>query len=125
MSNAWLLYRRAAKENGKTKTKNAADFRLELADTLCNLDKTTGLKRGRKSDVQKDIDSKCKKSRSQCLPTKDVRTDEIGHWPVLSDKRMRCKMPKCPGFTFTMCEKCDISLCLNKNKNCFKSFHTN
>lgn len=125
VSNAWLLYRRAAKDNGNNNTKNAADFRLELANTLCNLDKIRGLKRGRKSDVQRNIEEKSKKSRCQSLPTKEVRTDEIGHWPVLVDKRMRCKMPKCPGFTYTMCEKCDLALCLNKTNSCFTTFHKN
>ncbi|CAH1993042.1 unnamed protein product [Acanthoscelides obtectus] len=30
------------------------------------------------------------------------------------EKRLRCKLPKCGGFTYVMCVKCQTSLCFNK-----------
>ncbi|CAH2091810.1 unnamed protein product [Euphydryas editha] len=48
-----------------------------------------------------------------------LRQDQVGHWPQWSDKKIRCKFPKCIG----LCEKCGFALCYNKTKNCFRNFH--
>ena len=54
-------------------------------------------------------------------PVEDVRRDDIGHWPVHSEKKMRCKLCA-TGFTRIKCSKCDLGLCLNSNY--FVDFHT-
>lgn len=71
------------------------------------------------------LEKKIASTRTQSFrPTKDVRTDKIDHWPKFMDKRERCKMPSCKGFTYIKCTKCTVYLCLNRNNNCFTNYHT-
>lgn len=126
MSNAWLLYKRVHAEAGKTeKLMNSADFRLEVAETLCKMNTKSKENKKRKSEVEEGLEEKKHKGPTQHMPPKPVRQDEIGHWPNWADKRIRCKYPKCKGFTQTICEKCGVGLCYNKSNNCFKNFHMN
>lgn len=45
---------------------------------------------------------------AQHIPPKPVRLSEMGHWPNWAEKIMKCKYPKCKGFTQTVCEKCSM-----------------
>lgn len=90
MCNSWFLYKRIRAEKGCTnKTLNSADFRLEVAETLCKYKTTNRTKRG--SDTECLMQNK-KKCQAQHLPPKDIRLDQYGHWHVWLDKRMRCKL---------------------------------
>lgn len=120
--NAWLLYRRV---HGNTMTQT--QFREDLAVTLCTIGEKTAPKRGRpsSSNVEDQLQAKKKKGPALKPPPKDVRLDSTGHWPVWSEDRLRCKLPNCKGYSYIKCEKCSLTLCLNKDRNCFVSFHTN
>lgn len=122
--NSWLLYKRAlSKKQPGCKLKNQAEFRAEVANYLCAVG-SVATKRGRpSSSLQNDIDEKRKRGPMKHVPPMEVRADQIGHWPVIQEAKMRCKYPKCKGFTHTKCEKCGVDLCFNKNNNCFKNFH--
>ncbi|XP_055914246.1 piggyBac transposable element-derived protein 3-like [Eupeodes corollae] len=122
MANAWLLYRRVNKQAGRSENLSAADFRMEVAESLCKV----GMKQRaskRTSDVEQGLQAKKKKGPAQHAPPKEVRLDQTSHWPIWGEKRIRCKMPNCTGFTQTLCEKCGVGLCNNKTNNCFKDFH--
>uniref|UniRef100_A0A3P9ISN6 PiggyBac transposable element-derived protein domain-containing protein n=1 Tax=Oryzias latipes TaxID=8090 RepID=A0A3P9ISN6_ORYLA len=55
-------------------------------------------------------------------PQPDVRYDNMGHWPLHCDKRGRCNV--CPkGVSRWRCQKCDVFLCLNSNRECFVKYH--
>ena len=54
-------------------------------------------------------------------PAVDIRYDGIYHWPEFGDKRSRCRM--CSMLSFVYCSKCQIYLCLQKERNCFKQFN--
>lgn len=125
VSNAWLLYKRVHKAKASTdKLLNSADFRLQIAEALTKLDATKN-KGKRGSGIQYALDEKKLKGPSQQMPNKMVRQDQFGHWPVWTDKRLRCKYPNCTGFSKTQCDKCGVFLCFNKRNNCFKNFHLN
>ncbi|XP_045445825.1 piggyBac transposable element-derived protein 2-like [Melitaea cinxia] len=123
MANSWLLYRRVRQaKNCSDKQMSSADFRLDIGETLCKL----GLKpnvRHRRS-IECEIQAKKHKGPAQHVPPMAVRQDQIGHWPIWVEKRVRCKFPKCTGVSQTICEKCGVVLCYNKQNNCFRSFHT-
>ena len=55
-------------------------------------------------------------------PCDDARLDNIAHWPVKQEKRNRCAVCK-KMKTDTFCEKCDVPLCFNEKRNCFKDYH--
>lgn len=122
MANAWILYRRvAAYKKVESKCLASADFRQEVAVTLCKIGAKTNVSTRR--SLQTEIEAKKHKGPAQHVPPKAVRQDQIGHWPQWSDKKIRCKFPKCVGFTHNVCEKCGVALCYTKTKNCFKEFH--
>ena len=54
-------------------------------------------------------------------PVVDIRYDGIHHWPEFGDKLNRCRV--CSMLSFVSCSKCQIYLCLQKERNCFKQFH--
>lgn len=64
--NAWLLMRRYNKDKPVMKL---ADFRIELANTLCTIGTPRSTKRGRPSALQKVIEIKRKKPNTGILPS--------------------------------------------------------
>lgn len=55
---------------------------------------------------------------------KEVAGDGFNHWPDWKTDRQRCKLEGCKQKSQVMCEKCSCYLCFNKDRNCFKNFHT-
>lgn len=51
----------------------------------------------------------------------EIRYDNTGHWVTVDLKRKRCKL--CQLKTDLRCSKCQVMLCVNKNRNCFYQFH--
>ncbi|KAI8432777.1 hypothetical protein MSG28_013736 [Choristoneura fumiferana] len=123
MANAWLLYKRICKSKNlpEKSVKASADFRLDVAVTLCQMGTKSSATTRR--PIENEICAKKHKGPAQHAPPQAVRQDQIGHWPQWADKKIRCKFPKCTGFTHTMCEKCGVALCYTKTKNCFRSYH--
>lgn len=124
--NAWFLYKRACQQKGVNTVLKQADFRSEIAETLTKIGTAGPSKRGRPSSLEQEIASKRKRGPTQHVPPKEIRTDQIGHWSVFENGKMRCKYPLCKGYTYThtKCEKCGVALCFTKIKNCFRAFHT-
>lgn len=123
--NSWLLYRRMKQQKGETDIMRLADFRSEIAICLCKIGLETNSKRGRPSDLEREIQKKKQRSvTTSYVSPKDVRLDETGHWPLYDENRQKCKLPACKSFSFIKCKKCGLHFCLNKNNNCFLTFHT-
>uniref|UniRef100_A0A667WLN7 PiggyBac transposable element-derived protein domain-containing protein n=1 Tax=Myripristis murdjan TaxID=586833 RepID=A0A667WLN7_9TELE len=77
-------------------------------------------------DLQKDLlafRTSIAQVLSKAIPTLEVCSDAVGHWPVVESGRQRCKLPNCKGQTVFRCSKCKVHLCLNKYNNCFQEFH--
>ncbi|KAK3726791.1 hypothetical protein RRG08_058443 [Elysia crispata] len=54
-------------------------------------------------------------------PVDDVRKDGIDHFPYWSVKRDWCSY--CNAHAHLKCFKCNVSLCVNKDRNCFLAYH--
>ena len=107
--NSWLLYKRAlSKKQPGSKLKNQAEFHAEAANYLCAVG-SVATKHGRpNSNLRNNIDEKRKRGRMKHVPPIEVCADQIGHWPVIQEAKIRCKYPRCKGFTHTKCEKCRL-----------------
>lgn len=126
--NAWVLYKKVNTRKGKLQKNimKLADFRTELADTLCRYQSHSKNKRGRPStNSQQDntVPSKKPRTGAQVLPPTDVRSDCIGHEKIFMESRNKCKFSNCRKLTSWFCKKCKVSLCDNKNNRCFALFH--
>lgn len=122
--NSWFEYRADCKAN-KRKSKDIMDllsFRLSISDHLL-----IGPPRKRKRDDLEFADvPTSSRYRVKSLPTIDRQYDGFNHWPVFDTlKQPRCcRASGCTSRSRCRCTKCDIYLCLTKDRNCFFDFHT-
>lgn len=117
--NSWLLYRQTEEFYKRKVEYRLLQFQSVIATGLTKAGHKEKKKRGRPSLE----DNVPKKKKIVPKPTADVRYDEVGHLPLYSEKQGRCK--NCPkGFAHIMCKKCNVNLCITKNKNCFEQFHS-
>ena len=99
-------------------------FRMRLADVLVLGGKdTSNKKRGRPSASSPD--TPVQRRRGESRPPEEIRFDGAQHLPLHENGVLptRCKFPECKGRSRIKCEKCNVHLCLSKEKNCFRSFH--
>lgn len=126
INQAWLLYRRdyEAKRIPQEKRHPLLTFRMAVSESLIRTGKSVS-KRGRPSSNERTPDPPMKKRRqmSQVRPQKDVRFDQVGHFPEVKNPRLYCKGLGCKGRTNVRCIKCNVNLCLNEKNNCFLKFH--
>nr|CAH7726963.1 unnamed protein product [Callosobruchus chinensis] len=120
--NSWLLWRKQSDIYMPL-----ADFKVAIADALCNTRKSTlTRKRGRPStSLENAYLRKKRRGPAAEIPQMEVRKDGIDHLPEWREyERNRCKHPDCKCQSYIYCVKCQIPLCLNKDRNCFLRFHT-
>lgn len=122
--NSWLLYQRDCDSLfvPKKMRKDFIAFKTSIAHMLCLQGKDLSKKRDGQSytDIKKEYE---KKRHRKPIPTLELRSDSVGHWPQLQQARQRCRHPTCKGLTANICTKCNVHLCLTRRKNCFRDFH--
>ena len=111
-------------------------FMLEISNSLMYANKPSEIepkkKRGRPANIIQESNSpQTSSSGSPFYRRKkisdEIRFDGVGHIPVHLEKErfaQRCKHCS-TGFTKIKCQKCDLSLCLTSERNCFSDFHHN
>jgi hypothetical protein len=121
IANSWLVYKR---DCGLLNEKPLClkRFRLAVAHSLIKVNKYA-TKVGRPSFSSPPPENQKYTPRpSRPKPQPDVRYDNMGHWPLHSDKRGRCNL--CPkGVSRWKCQKCNVFLCLSANQECFAAYH--
>lgn len=118
----WMPYRRDANNFHlpKSEISQLATFKLRVAIALTKSGKPVGvLKRGRPPSAEASAKTKRVERPTQAWPEAPVRSDNIGHWPKVEDKKKGCS-----GKTNILCMRCKVDLCLNNHNNCFVEFHT-
>lgn len=65
-----------------------------------------------------------KNQRLEEMPAHSIRFDERSHFPLITSKPARCKNEQCRKATRFYCQKCEVHLCLVKDRNCFTKFHS-
>ncbi|XP_076156111.1 piggyBac transposable element-derived protein 3 [Alosa pseudoharengus] len=123
----WLIYRRDCADNGMTGSDHMRlyAFKSQIAHSLCKYQKD-GRKRGRPSSgMSQQYEEKRKKQGPTApIPNQDIRLDQTSHWPMMSEKKGRCRVPGCTGTPKVVCRKCNVHLCFTAQSNCFVTFHT-
>lgn len=126
--NCWLLYRRAADKADipMRKQNSLSHFKLRLSKSLMIAGKQMNpAKRGRPSSAVKAFkDRKRKGKATKPIPEENVRLDGVDHLPDYAEVRGTCKMPGCTARVLVFCHKCNVHLCFERSRNCFKKFHT-
>ncbi|KAG8234566.1 hypothetical protein J437_LFUL015357 [Ladona fulva] len=125
--NSWFEYRNYLNQKNFPDTKiiDLLEFKMNVAECLVRCKARIGIKRGIPSNEVFEEKNR-RTSQIERRPLKEVRLDGVDHLPIV-DKRKDggcCKYGKCKGKSKFLCMKCNIHLCLNKERNCFLSFHT-
>lgn len=124
---SWMEYRKDCSIVGvpEKEQMDLLAFRIDLAETLVNVNKTNKNKVGRPSENSVIAPPSKKRNVEKCPPV-DVRRDCVGHMPIFSNEKnsIRCKFTNCDKKTLIMCEKCKVHLCITRERNCFKDFHS-
>ncbi|XP_032588852.1 piggyBac transposable element-derived protein 2-like isoform X1 [Drosophila mojavensis] len=98
VSNAWLLYKRVHVNASITKLLGSSEFRINIAEVLTKID-TKSIIGKRSSMLENELQQRKQRGPTQRVPNRMVRQDDFGHWPLWGEKRIRCKYPKCTGFS--------------------------
>lgn len=119
--NSWLMYRRYCEQLKIHKYDPLIIFKNDVAHALLFSGKDKVKKRGRPTSNTKFSPSQ-KKYKISPRPNNDIRFDSYDHWPESIKDKKRCKL--CiNSYSTTKCTKCQVTLCYNGKKNCFKDYH--
>lgn len=122
--NGWILYRRHQDQHvvPKRSQQPLQLFSLELADALIKHSQVaTYVAPGRPTKRKSMEPIRSGKKPATATPYDDSRYDQLGHWPLPSETKQRCRI--CKAYVRIQCEKCKIYLCLLADRNCFRDFH--
>ena len=112
----WILYKRHMIQNGKTKKQfmGLKDFQCHIAYALTK----AGKKIHRKEESHEMTAPPKTAKPPPAKPVFDVQYDGLDHWPVHTERKLRCKL--CPkGWTRISCSMCGLPLLLNKKITVF------
>lgn len=130
--NSWIEYKRNCQANNVPKKKviDLLEFRMRVAESLIKMGQNvTSNKRGRPSSssfcATPSASPNPVRRKVETRPLVEVQSDRVDHMPQFDNKKeaTRCKMVGCKGRSHVFCDKCNVHLCLLKNRNCFLSFH--
>ena len=127
--NSWMEYRRDCEKNGtpKSKSMDLLEFRLRAAEGLLKIGKSAEIstRRGRPSSSPGSSPRPTKRQNIERRPLREVQTDNCQHMPEHDQKKeaTRCKYNRCNQRSHIYCIKCNVHLCLNRERNCFSNFH--
>ncbi|XP_060806296.1 uncharacterized protein LOC132903054 [Amyelois transitella] len=125
--NSWRLYKNdcVANKFPRKDTMPLLDFRMDVANSLSSLPD-----RRPREDCDEDITARVPRRdykiyRPSLAPTESKRYDGYEHYPISDDIKAprSCRLEDCNSRSKIKCEKCDVYLCLSRNKNCFKTYH--
>ena len=93
------------------------DFQSRIVDSLMREDKVVG---------RVKLSSPTKRAKKACaskIPPSEIRYGNTGHLPTFIEKQQMFKHCK-TDYSRIQCCKCDVPLCIIKDRNCFYEFHT-
>lgn len=113
--NAWICYKQEIEDTTFLEFKSAVAHALMLTESRKR-------SRGRPSEIKESDETPYKKPRTTFVKIlDDIRYDNMGHYPVKSEKKnaSRCHSI-CKKKTRYLCKKCKVPVC----PECMESFHT-
>lgn len=123
--NSWLQMRKYKKEQGfaNRDIPQFRTFKLMFGERLIN--KNCGPNEASDEEGSEEDNMVFEDGRKKSLPALDVRRKGATHLPKVHEgPQQRCRMAKCNLKSTIYCSKCNVFLCLKKNKNCFFEFHS-
>ena len=123
--NAWLIYRRllATRHSQKT-TIDTSEFYNGRSRILVPTNQVNGTPCWASPKRFSTEEVRDPRGRAAVVPTPQrvISRDGVAHWPTIEDKKNTCRHCKV-GVIRVMCMKCNVPLCLTKDRNSFHEFH--
>ncbi|XP_039298104.1 piggyBac transposable element-derived protein 1-like [Nilaparvata lugens] len=121
--NAWVQYRNDRKILGRPKKEisDLMDFMMEISEHL-----TESGDKDSSSEEELEEEQGPPPQKRKRLPPLPARLKKAGHMPEALEMKnpARCRRPGCStGKSRIKCRRCDVFLCLTKDKNCYELFH--
>ncbi|XP_039287703.1 piggyBac transposable element-derived protein 3-like isoform X2 [Nilaparvata lugens] len=129
LSNSWIEYKKDCEqlEIPKKKVLDLMHFRMRVAESLVKAgNPAPRSKRGRPSSDPPPFESTRKpRQNEEVRPIVEVQKDLVDHMPFLDNEvaGKRCKNGICQKRTHFYCDKCNVHLCIKKERSCFAQFH--
>ncbi|GFO07807.1 PiggyBac transposable element-derived protein 4 [Plakobranchus ocellatus] len=95
-----------------------SEFQVVIAEGLIKAE----VKMGRPS-LEEAANAPANRAQPSPHPCNDARLDNVGHM-IQYGSRQWCKLLSCHQKSHFYCIKCNMHLCINKDRNCFMEFHT-
>lgn len=79
----------------------------------------------KKNNDTKKLNTANEKRSREIRPPHELRYDQRSHFPKFDSKEnpTRCKKENCGLRTHMYCVKCNVHLCISRDRDCFKDFH--
>lgn len=127
--NAWRLYRNDCLANKLSRKDSLPllDFRMNVADSLASIPGRARRESCEDDDLSAQVPRRDYKIyRPTIAPPEVKRYDGYEHYPVSDDIKAprSCRLEECGSRSKIRCEKCDVYLCLSRDKDCFKIYHS-
>ncbi|XP_055389991.1 piggyBac transposable element-derived protein 3-like [Condylostylus longicornis] len=122
--NSWTEYRKDARrlKIPKKQVKDFLQFKIEIGEVMCKSIKILEAPEASCSKIPAEYYGS--KYRPRNAP-EDIRFDRFDHWPQFIDgTAKRCRNTGCSSRSRAICTKCNVSLCLTKDKDCFEKYHS-
>lgn len=128
ITNSWLEYKRHANILGVVNNKilDLIHFRQYITDCLVTQN-SAKRKVGRPSNEHENPGPQKRRSFVERAPNDCIRLDRTDHMPIFDSakKSSQCKNVHCKNKkTHFMCQKCNVHLCITRERNCFLEFHS-
>lgn len=131
-TNSWLEYKSKCTtlEIPKKKIMDLISFGMYIAEFLIHAGNTSkkrvGQPSGSSSPSEPSTPPTNKKSIMEVRPINEIRFDNVDHLPIFDETKegARCKNNKCSKKTHFICKKCNVHLCITRDRNCYKDFHS-
>ena len=127
VSNAWILYREAAKKCGTPKKDllDFMEFRLRIREMFVRNSSQPEKDAASEGESEAGPTSVQMRRRVVPHPLPELRKSEAVHLPefVQSSQSNRCHQRGCKSYTRIRCVACNVFLCVAGNRNCFLMYH--
>ncbi|XP_063827581.1 piggyBac transposable element-derived protein 3-like [Ostrinia nubilalis] len=123
VTNSWVSYKadQTARGTPSKHIKKLRSFKLELANVLIDtyFETSTAPNLSSPSTPQKK-----RRGRIPVIPTPSLRCRRYNarHIAIFADRQNKCRV--CHKKTWMSCTSCQINLCIVRDRNCFRDFHS-
>lgn len=125
ISNSWLMYKRTEIEKGVPvkKIQQLRHYKMQFSEQILEKYQRDELNEVENDCEERPVKRPVGRPGIVPIPSKMRRLHGNIHLPENLDKQQRCRLSGCDKRSLYKCSDCNVALCLNPTRNCFRTFH--